>query len=54
MLTPESILKNETPIFLLNFDIKTDHLIPVKGPDLMIAKKKKKKDKKKKKGEPGD
>ena len=41
---------NETHKSLWNFEIPTDHLIPVRRPDIVIAKKKKKKKKRKEKG----
>ena len=43
MHNSESILENETHKLLWDFKIKTDHLISVRRPDLVIIKKKKKK-----------
>ena len=34
-----SVLENDTHKFIWDFDIKTDHLISVRRPDLMIIKK---------------
>ena len=52
MHKPESVLENETDRILWDFEIQTDHLIPLKRPELVVAnqkKKKKKKSQKKKK-----
>ena len=40
MHNPESVLENETPKFLWNFEIETDHLISGIRPDLVIVNKK--------------
>ena len=40
MHKPESVPENETHKILWDFEIKTDHLIPARRPDLMIIKKK--------------
>ena len=52
MHKPESVLENETQKILLDFEIKTDHLIPARRPDPVITKKKK--NKKGKKREPAE
>ena len=49
MHKPESVLENETHKILWDFEIKTDHLIPARRPDLVFINKKKKKEKRKKK-----
>ena len=36
----ESVLKNETHNILWDFEIKTDHLIPARRPDLVLINKK--------------
>ena len=36
MLTPASVLENETHKLLLEFMIQTDHLISTRRPDLII------------------
>ncbi len=41
MHNPASVLENDTHKLLWNFDIKTDHLIPARRPDLVIFNKKK-------------
>ena len=41
MPNPESIVENETPKFLWDFDIQTEHLISARRPDLIIINKKK-------------
>ena len=52
MHKPESVLKNATHKIFWDFEIRTDHLISARRPDLvMITKKKKKKKKKKKRKE---
>ena len=40
MHNPESVLENETPKILWDFDIQTDHLIPARRPDLVTVIKK--------------
>ena len=40
MYNPESILKNETPKFLGDFEIQMDHLISTRRPDLVKVNKK--------------
>ena len=49
MDNPQYVQENETQIFLLDFQIQTDHLISARRPDQEIVKNKKKKKKKKKK-----
>ena len=39
MLKPESGLENETKKILWNFEIETDHHIPVRGPNLVLINK---------------
>ena len=41
MRNPESVLKNEMHKILLDYDNKTDHLILVRRPDLVIVNKNK-------------
>ena len=41
MHQPESVLENETQKILWDFEIQTDHLIPVRRPDRMTDEKKK-------------
>ena len=41
MHKPESVLENETHKILWDFEIKTDHSIPAKRPDLVLINKKK-------------
>ena len=41
MHKPESVLENETHKIIWDFQIKTDHLIPARRPDLMIVNRKK-------------
>ena len=48
MHNPTVVLENYTHKLLWDFDIKTDHLISARRPDLIIINKKKKKKKKKK------
>ena len=36
---PESVLENEMHIILWDFEMQTDHLIPVRRPDLVIVNK---------------
>ena len=48
MHNPESVPKNEMHKLLWNFEIKTDQLISVRRPDLVIVNEKKKKKKKEK------
>ena len=36
---PKSILENETDKFLSDFEMKTDHLVSTRRPDLIIIKK---------------
>ena len=43
MHKPESVLENETHKILWDFEIKTDHLIPARRPDLIFINNKKKK-----------
>ena len=43
MHNPESVLENETHKLLWDFEIKRDHLISARQPDLIIINKKKKK-----------
>ena len=43
MHNSESDLENETGKLLWNFEIQTDHLISVRGPDLIIINNNKKK-----------
>ena len=40
MHKPESVLENETHKILWDFEIKTDHLIPARRPDLVLINKK--------------
>ena len=40
MPKPESVLENETHKILWDFEIKTDHLIPARRPDLVLIDKK--------------
>ena len=40
MHKPESVLENETHTILWDFEIKTDHLIPARRPDLVLINKK--------------
>ena len=47
MHNPASVLENDTPKLLWDFDILTDHLISARRPDLIIINKKKKKKRKK-------
>ena len=51
MHSPAPVLENDSQKLLWDFNIKTDHLIPVRRPDLIIINKKKKKKKKRKKKE---
>ena len=44
----ESVLENETHKLLWDFEIQTDHQIPVRRPNLILINNKKKKKKKKK------
>ena len=46
MHNPASVLENDTHKLLWDFDIKMDHLISARRPDLIIIKKQKKKKKK--------
>ena len=39
MHNPASVLENDTHKFLCDFDIRTDHLISARRPDLIIIKK---------------
>ena len=48
---PESVLEKEKQKTLWDFKIRTDHLIPVKRPNLVIINKKRKR-KRKRKSEP--
>ena len=41
MHKPEFVFENETHKILLDFVIKTDHLIPARRPDLQLINKKK-------------
>ena len=41
MHKPESVLENETHKILRDFEIKTDHLIPARRPELVLIGKKK-------------
>ena len=41
MHNPESVLENETHKLLRDFEIKTDHLIPARQPDLVVIHKEK-------------
>ena len=43
MHNPAPVLENDTHELLWDFNIQTDHLIPVRRPDLIIINKKKKK-----------
>ena len=43
MHNPESVMENETHKLLWDFEIKTDHLISARRPDLKIVNKKRKK-----------
>ena len=45
MHNPAPVLENDTHKLLWDFNIQTDHLIPVRKPDLIIINKKKKKKK---------
>ena len=45
MHNPAPVLENDTHKLLWDFDIKTDHLILARRPDLIIINKKKKKKK---------
>ena len=49
MHNPESVRENETHKSLWDFEIRTDHVIVARRPDLIIVKKKKKKRKNKEK-----
>ena len=40
MHKPESVLENETHKILWDFEIKTDHLIPARRPDLVLINRK--------------
>ena len=40
MHKPEPVLENETPTFLWDFKIQTDHLISARRPDLLTVNKK--------------
>ena len=51
MHNPASVLENDIHKLLWDLDIKTDHLISARRPDLIIINKKKKKKKKKRKQE---
>ena len=42
MMTPASVLENDTLKLLWDFDIQTDHLIPTRRPDLLKIYKKQK------------
>ena len=42
MHKPESVIENETHKILWDFEIKTDHLIPARRPDLVLINKKRK------------
>ena len=48
MHNPESVLENETPKILWDFEIQMDHLISARRLDLVIVKKKKRKKRKEK------
>ena len=45
---PESVLENETHNILWDFEIRMDHQISARRPDLVLVNKKKKKKKKRK------
>ena len=45
MHNPAPVIENTTHKLLWDFNIQSDHLIPVRRPDLIIIKKKKKRKK---------
>ena len=44
MHNPVPVLENDTHKFLSNFNIQTDHIIPVRRPDFIIINNKKKRE----------